>query len=897
MSIRGKRLPLLSLIFCWRCMTHTAELAAGLFSKAFVSLVVMSALPRVIVFIWSWVSQFFFANGLLHLVSSKDSVKSATVCDANKTEDIENSIKNNDVKAYTIRLAPSTYKPMQQTAVVELRQGTDVTITTSGKPVTLQISIRLGGNTALRFQDANIAVDQKDHERKPFLNLEYSGNHVFLHRSSLEATHLSQIMVNGDSNVFATENSTMHMFQIGVNCHKCVTKLWRSHFKNTQFQLGYGEDNVCDVDHAEIAWANRLLNPTLSFAFKFGGPMPKNLSFSMSHSNISAVASEALKVDGCTRCTVNISSSKVGAMQLHGCNDCNVSVEGGSRVLGGVANCVSIEGATKIVLQVSNSLVEKCYGNGISVQGKDTHATIALKSTALQEIKLHGLIIRKVAQLTLALHHVSVTGAGQWGMYVGEASLSNVTVMDSHFSRCNLGVQTNVEEALFLNVNIQNISGIGLLVSGNKLNTSFLQIKATAGIVSKVSNWSGSDISVWRAFKAISFDHPRQGGIVDLSKLHISGGLVGIECTEDSDCNSSSLRLQGTVYFNTMDVAQSISAEGIKHFRKWPFHRAYLVCDTCMTISIFAFAVLSLVQPFPKRWSQVRWLTGCVFLTALGCWAVPVWVLTNVVALGHDLNEDVARQPVREQVTTFCVHAAAVALVCCILPRLTTARISSYWDNFRKKELETRRLHTDSLFKALESALWMQNDHAIGHAAAELQSTMQWTDAELSNQVKRLASTNSRNAGPSVAYLCSNEFQVLARSRTGLDDPSFLQMKAPFWLESHPIGGDVLCPRDGKLGCAFVDTLPAHHRGNCTHFLSWVWGYKLSTVQDSLQEWIVRNRLDPTSTFLYMCFFNNNQFRILLDTGGSGSEHLSELFENNLRPVSDSKQVRWCGVN
>jgi len=133
--------------------------------------------------------------------------------------------------------------------------------------------------------------------------------------------------------------------------------------------------------------------------------------------------------------------------------------------------------------------------------------------------------------------------------------------------------------------------------------------------------------------------------------------------------------------------------------------------------------------------------------------------------------------------------------------------------------------------------------------------------------------------------LVSDEFLHLCQQRTGLNNPSFLDMKEPFWMKDDPIGAAMICPRDGKPGCALVDTLRPEHRGTCTHFLSWVWGYDLCLVREALLLWIQQDGLDPMNTFLYMCFFVNNQFRLLVEEVGTGSDNLDEVFEANLRRI------------
>ena len=56
-------------------------------------------------------------------------------------------------------------------------------------------------------------------------------------------------------------------------------------------------------------------------------------------------------------------------------------------------------------------------------------------------------------------------------------------------------------------------------------------------------------------------------------------------------------------------------------------------------------------------------------------------------------------------------------------------------------------------------------------------------------------------------------------------------MKTAFWLSSDPIGHDVRCPRDGRMGCALVDWIPSAERREQTHFMSWTWQYSLMQVE------------------------------------------------------------------
>lgn len=80
-----------------------------------------------------------------------------------------------------------------------------------------------------------------------------------------------------------------------------------------------------------------------------------------------------------------------------------------------------------------------------------------------------------------------------------------------------------------------------------------------------------------------------------------------------------------------------------------------------------------------------------------------------------------------------------------------------------------------------------------------------------------------------------------------------------------------------------VDSLPHQYRRRCTHFLSWTWSSRLSTVREALKRWADRNGGDPAKVAFYMCFFVNNQYRILApEADARGSDSLGETFERSL---------------
>eukprot|EP00438_Fugacium_kawagutii_P000780 Skav229114 [mRNA] locus=scaffold92:714788:719266:+ [translate_table: standard] len=109
-------------------------------------------------------------------------------------------------------------------------------------------------------------------------------------------------------------------------------------------------------------------------------------------------------------------------------------------------------------------------------------------------------------------------------------------------------------------------------------------------------------------------------------------------------------------------------------------------------------------------------------------------------------------------------------------------------------------------------------------------------------------------------------------------------MKTAFWLSEDPIGREIICPRDGRAGCALVDWIPRDERREQTHFMSWTWRYSLQQVQSALR--MFQSTASPTSdVFFFMCFFVNNQFRIIVEESSTGSENLEDVFESNLKRI------------
>jgi hypothetical protein len=123
-------------------------------------------------------------------------------------------------------------------------------------------------------------------------------------------------------------------------------------------------------------------------------------------------------------------------------------------------------------------------------------------------------------------------------------------------------------------------------------------------------------------------------------------------------------------------------------------------------------------------------------------------------------------------------------------------------------------------------------------------------------------------------------------------DPSqktFYDLEQHFWKRDGATGflgsQGKLCPRDGRLGCALVDAVEPRFRGRATHYVSWCWAYQVSNKQGALERWCRDNSIDPDTTFLWICFWCNNQRKILIENRGCGSDNLAQTFRSKLTGI------------
>lgn len=103
-------------------------------------------------------------------------------------------------------------------------------------------------------------------------------------------------------------------------------------------------------------------------------------------------------------------------------------------------------------------------------------------------------------------------------------------------------------------------------------------------------------------------------------------------------------------------------------------------------------------------------------------------------------------------------------------------------------------------------------------------------------------------------------------NRTGhkLESPDDAVITDAVAAFAKPKGLDVVCPRDGLVGAAYVDLLTiGEQAGPADALLSYTWQYKLSTVVDALSSWAKNFRKeDWERTFVWICALCLNQHRV-----------------------------------
>eukprot|EP00040_Diaphanoeca_grandis_P027124 m.153705 g.153705 ORF g.153705 m.153705 type:complete len:2258 (+) comp30843_c0_seq3:182-6955(+) len=124
--------------------------------------------------------------------------------------------------------------------------------------------------------------------------------------------------------------------------------------------------------------------------------------------------------------------------------------------------------------------------------------------------------------------------------------------------------------------------------------------------------------------------------------------------------------------------------------------------------------------------------------------------------------------------------------------------------------------------------------------------------------------------GPSVHHLSTtfitNVLNAVSSQLSELEDISVARDAKIYHMVNayaKPVGLQVMCPRDGLVGAAYVDTLKGESDiGIANALLSYSWGYKVQDVVDALSDWTFNAGRDPYQTYIWICSLCLNQHRI-----------------------------------
>jgi hypothetical protein len=121
-----------------------------------------------------------------------------------------------------------------------------------------------------------------------------------------------------------------------------------------------------------------------------------------------------------------------------------------------------------------------------------------------------------------------------------------------------------------------------------------------------------------------------------------------------------------------------------------------------------------------------------------------------------------------------------------------------------------------------------------------------------------------------------------------VEDMTFIELSKIVAYGDVAYGKGLQCPRDGMPNCSIVDAVyPKGYSQKATLFLSWVWGYKFATALSALKNYSATHEdMRVEECFIWWCFFQNNQWRMLGDSGEKQSfDSLRAVFGTQLRNV------------
>ena len=175
----------------------------------------------------------------------------------------------------------------------------------------------------------------------------------------------------------------------------------------------------------------------------------------------------------------------------------------------------------------------------------------------------------------------------------------------------------------------------------------------------------------------------------------------------------------------------------------------------------------------------------------------------------------------------------------------------------------------------------------------------------LGPSVHHLAATLVPGVQQAIVAIKRNKGHASQSSFDGLDPAD-----ASIWHTVHsfakPASANTVCPRDGEMGCGYVDTLDGDvNVGKSKALLSYSWGYLVTEVSAALSAWTERTAWNPKRAYVWICSLCLNQHRL---GGGDAAtpEDLAKEFGDRvvafgrvlpmLEPWDDPGYVKraWC---
>lgn len=205
------------------------------------------------------------------------------------------------------------------------------------------------------------------------------------------------------------------------------------------------------------------------------------------------------------------------------------------------------------------------------------------------------------------------------------------------------------------------------------------------------------------------------------------------------------------------------------------------------------------------------------------------------------------------------------------------ARQASLSDAMLDDALQTLDGDTSELDEMLNEALVAVSDQPTRVAFRGIQSeankTMDWNQLQQRGvSVHHLATdfvSSAMQAGPFLRHRCTENGGVFCRGPAEACPAGAVEVNGRE-ATVHEIkdmvinssGEHLVCPRDGRTGSAYVDTIGDEAAGPASYMLSYTWGYKVGQIVDALVAYCERCHLDTRTTYVWMCCVCINQHRV-----------------------------------